>query len=623
MASVQEFAAKIKAKYPQYQDMPDSVLAERMLAKFPQYKDMVEQAAPTPPEKPGLTLASAAFPGASKERTPQQGIPVMGYGPPREVSPTEQRIVSGMGDALSLPTRAAGTVGGLLGYQGATGGKQGLEALASPETGLLKPVRDASMGLIKNPGMMGAQGIGLGLLGYGAASVAEDPFVIGGALAKPVTSLVSAAGRGLKKTAKAADRFAGKAAEELSGVPEEALRAWGTKQGRAAIQANAGKEYEIGQDLVKMIESFDDYLPEKEAVNRILERMPGISPEKALEALRRSKTATTLAPGKPKQVEVTTQREAPTAANLRPEDGPARNRSFDVLTGDPEIKVKDPGEAGKALADIPTGDAANKKIDDLMGRLKLIAGEDVHTGQMGKIPAKKFRDIRTGYDSEAKAAFKKDDRELIERALVNARNQMAADLRDAAKQSGDPEFVTLMESYSGKLDKLDRIKKFLGSNAETRETRAEGFVANLLNANKTAQQNLLKNLEEVFDANLMTRVQGAKWGKQIGKDGEPALFPRQMTGRSDLGQTIIGTAAFPFSSPAMASRVTLPLFRKLAAARSVGEREFYVKALKKAGATAAEIQAASSVSDALLAPNAIPFRKVAENDKPPQPLARK
>lgn len=37
-----DFAAKIKAKYPQYGDVEDSVLVEKILAKYPQYADQVE-----------------------------------------------------------------------------------------------------------------------------------------------------------------------------------------------------------------------------------------------------------------------------------------------------------------------------------------------------------------------------------------------------------------------------------------------------------------------------------------------------------------------------------------------------------------------------------------------------
>ncbi len=41
LLTLEQFGQKLKAKYPQYKDMPDSELAAKMLAKYPEYKDMV------------------------------------------------------------------------------------------------------------------------------------------------------------------------------------------------------------------------------------------------------------------------------------------------------------------------------------------------------------------------------------------------------------------------------------------------------------------------------------------------------------------------------------------------------------------------------------------------------
>lgn len=40
--TIQQFGAKIKAKYSQYSDMSDAEVGQKMLAKYPQYQDMVE-----------------------------------------------------------------------------------------------------------------------------------------------------------------------------------------------------------------------------------------------------------------------------------------------------------------------------------------------------------------------------------------------------------------------------------------------------------------------------------------------------------------------------------------------------------------------------------------------------
>jgi len=42
----QEFAAKIKTKYPVYANVPDDQLVEKITAKYPQYKSQIKQATP-------------------------------------------------------------------------------------------------------------------------------------------------------------------------------------------------------------------------------------------------------------------------------------------------------------------------------------------------------------------------------------------------------------------------------------------------------------------------------------------------------------------------------------------------------------------------------------------------
>ena len=39
---VKEFAAKIKAKYPDYKDVDDLELTNKIIAKYPEYKDQVD-----------------------------------------------------------------------------------------------------------------------------------------------------------------------------------------------------------------------------------------------------------------------------------------------------------------------------------------------------------------------------------------------------------------------------------------------------------------------------------------------------------------------------------------------------------------------------------------------------
>lgn len=68
MDSVAQFASRIKAKYPDYQDVPDQELVSRIVAKYPEYKDSVDMSTPAQPQ------------GAEKPSLFQQGLQAFGSG---------------------------------------------------------------------------------------------------------------------------------------------------------------------------------------------------------------------------------------------------------------------------------------------------------------------------------------------------------------------------------------------------------------------------------------------------------------------------------------------------------------------------------------------------------------
>ncbi len=78
--SVQEFAAKIKAKYPAYQNVDDSALAQAMVKKHPEYASQVNLGASTTPA-PEVTkpvVASPAAPSNSGWKSPGSEFPAPG-----------------------------------------------------------------------------------------------------------------------------------------------------------------------------------------------------------------------------------------------------------------------------------------------------------------------------------------------------------------------------------------------------------------------------------------------------------------------------------------------------------------------------------------------------------------
>ena len=70
--SAVEFAAKIKAKYPEYQDISDVELAQKMVAKYPEYVNVVELGEPQPVKKKDVGQPVS---GLAQQPTPSPSIP--------------------------------------------------------------------------------------------------------------------------------------------------------------------------------------------------------------------------------------------------------------------------------------------------------------------------------------------------------------------------------------------------------------------------------------------------------------------------------------------------------------------------------------------------------------------
>ena len=72
MPSPQEFAASIKAKYPQYAEIPDDELVTRILDKHPVYRDRISQPAQA---AGGIDPAKLRNPGRNREENTGNGPP--------------------------------------------------------------------------------------------------------------------------------------------------------------------------------------------------------------------------------------------------------------------------------------------------------------------------------------------------------------------------------------------------------------------------------------------------------------------------------------------------------------------------------------------------------------------
>lgn len=82
---IPKFAAKIKAKYPQYKDIEDTVLVQKILAKYPEYNEQVDMSGVIKKKEPtsvGSAASSMALAGGGQvgsSKAPSSGLVITGY----------------------------------------------------------------------------------------------------------------------------------------------------------------------------------------------------------------------------------------------------------------------------------------------------------------------------------------------------------------------------------------------------------------------------------------------------------------------------------------------------------------------------------------------------------------
>lgn len=181
-----------------------------------------------------------------------------------EETPIQMFKKGGLGalDILGAPKRALGML---------RGGK-----MEQPESGILQPEISKLQSTITGTGLPSK--IARGAVGV-AGEIVQDPLTFASVGLAKIGTKVTGAGK----------KLATKIASGLTGVSEEALETAGTKTGAKALRAAAGNQQEIGQDILNALDNIEDYLPEKDIINKAVTEMPPIDINKTINVLESAK----------------------------------------------------------------------------------------------------------------------------------------------------------------------------------------------------------------------------------------------------------------------------------------------------------------------------------------------
>ncbi len=434
------------------------------------------------------TLTQAVFPRAS------------------EADNFGSRVVGGMLDMTSLPGRFAASGGmtpmgpnldNMAQVEGQGSGVSGFVDNMARDPALI-PSMAVGGPVMNAAGKMGITGLrALGAMGAAegltSAGIHQTDRALQGKQLQPGIAALEAAGSTIAPFIPTmVNKGIGRLASGLAGPSEEALRTYGLGFGKGAkkLAENAGKQNEIGLNLVDAIDNAHDFMPEKKVVDDALKGMPEVNIAKTVQLLQ-----------------------------------------------DQVDKLKNPVAGAAPFAEEK---AAIRALEE---DIKALRGSSTRFPKT-KYPAEGVRDLRKRLD--ATASFTDDKAtSIVNQARIRARTQLKNDLIEAAKASGNPQYVDAMETWSKHISDVDEIKGILGGNGTTRQQRAESFIANLHGKNKTERQKLVGKLGGLFGQDFLEKAKFAKLAEELepstalrASDGKPGWLPTQTTGKALVAPSV-------------------------------------------------------------------------------------
>jgi hypothetical protein len=414
------------------------------------------------------------------------------------------------------------------------------EVLRHPATGAALTMAPMlpSLGL----GVMGTAGVeGVGVAGVSQASrlgegrdlsAGEAMIDIGSSLAMPgfgqVFKRYTPAMKAsiLKASEKVVNPALKNVMSSISGLSKDALEVASTKVGRERLLGLAGRTSEIGDNLLSALDNIDDNFRYEDKLKLALGDMPPISPDAVIKTLNSEIDKLGHLPN-----------EAAAAARLR---GYVDGLKKEFTTYE---TVKVPFKEASAL------------LSSTVAPMQKTVLKDAKIATMKPISASDFRNLRKRLD--VSIDHTQEGADLFNGAMKKARSEAKNSLIVASK--GTP-YEETMEQYSKALSARERLYAAgLGGNSFTRQQRVESWLSNLHGKNKTARQQLLKDVDEALGEGFSEQTKLVSLANEIVKDGSIPPFAIQPSGRSLLGSLggagTLGFGAATGNVPAMATGV--------------------------------------------------------------------
>ena len=325
----------------------------------------------------------------------------------------------------------------------------------------------------------GVEGLGFGILLGGGLPLAGKAIEVG---ARPVQKALQPA---VKSSVKAIEGVYDRLVSELSNVQTGTLKRLaresiagkpkiGPSGEKLTVKAQANNQSNIADDLTDFLQSSRSKLPEVEAAEKILPKLPAVD------------------------------------MNL-----------FFKFT-DRLTKLENPSNASQV-----------EKLKSWIEHFKTKLSDY----DLSKVPADKVQRLVID-DIQRTVQYGTIDDAFLNSALKTAGRVARLSIRKSASQANTAEaelYSSLMDKAADKRSILAFISNQLGKTPENMAKRAEGYISNLFGKNKTFQIDKMRQLDKRFGTDFAERAQLASMAKELGPTGTPRFISQSPTGRSVLG----------------------------------------------------------------------------------------
>lgn len=239
----------------------------------------------------------------------------------------------------------------------------------------------------------------------------------------------------------------------------------------------------------------------------------------------------------------------------------------DALKKMPPIKMDGIAEIYDKYISHKTGVEAREEMNEMLRRRKDFFVERfaknadgdgiLNAPRLREVPAAEVKkEIETLY-KEAYGSYNasgvKTINDIKKQAIKDVAANMRLKLRDAAVESGNPEFVDAMEALAKKYDVLEKLEMFLGKTDDTKASKVESFVSTLTGRNKKRKRELIGIVDEIYGTDFLNHAENIRIAGTLGQKfletGEIPILPTYTTGKSlagfQLAGGILGAKALP------------------------------------------------------------------------------